>query len=302
MTSPIRHTLTCMSLAAVLTLPTAAFAAKAKVAIGTFENKSPIADKEVASFTDMITTALVKTRKFEVLERDRIDALLEEQGMGEMGLMNPDSAQKLGGLAGADFILIGTLTEAAVEEKVMGTKRFGVARLTARLTVDIRILNAESGSIMIAETVTVRKEGAAAMKSSKISLAEGDSGIFGQVAREAAQKVVNLTAQTIYPVKIIGVSGDGVMLNYGSGTINEGDVYEVFLLGDVMTDPDTGDVLGNVETKVGRIEVSSVEGKFSKAIVLEGDGDIETGMICRKVKVADTSNKKKKRELPKIGW
>ena len=32
------------------------------------------------SFLDMVSTALVKTRRFECLERSRLDALLQEQG------------------------------------------------------------------------------------------------------------------------------------------------------------------------------------------------------------------------------
>ncbi len=275
---------------------TPAFGAKVKVAVGSFENKSRVAHREVQAFTDMITTALVKTRKFEVLERERVDDLLREQGMGEMGLMDPRTAQRLGGLTGADVILLGTLTEAGVESKGIGSRRFSITTTTAYLTVDIRILDAETGSIRIAETVSVRKEGGSALRSSKVSFGGGDSGIFGHVAREAAQEVVNLTAQTIFPVKVVSISGDGLILNYGRGTIKTGELYEVFSQGEVIKDPDTGEVLGRSETKAGRIEITSTESKFSKAAIVDGGDAIQEGMVCRKVKSTGKHRRSGKRK------
>ena len=41
------------------------------------------------AFVDMVTTALVKTNKFDVMERDRMNAILEEQGL-EIGVFIPD--------------------------------------------------------------------------------------------------------------------------------------------------------------------------------------------------------------------
>lgn len=285
------------------TKPADSKTSKIKVAIGTFENKTNLPDEEVRSFTDMITTAMVKARKFEILERARIEEALKEQAMGEMGMMDGKTAQKLGNLLGCDFILIGSLTEAGISEKVMGTGAFAIAKTKAYLSVDIRILDAETGSIKIAETVRVEKDGPAGMKSEKISFSQGDTGIFGQVSREASQNVVNLTCQTIFPIRVIGISKDVVMLNYGSSSLKECEIYEVFSEGEAMTDPDTGEILGQEETKVGVIKIKSTEAKFSKAEFVEGKEKIQKGMICRKVK-ENPDQKKPERENPgkKLLW
>jgi len=276
---------------------------KVKVAVGNFLNKTNLPDEEVRSFTDMITTTLVKTRKFEVLERARIDEVIQEQGMGEMGLMEPKTAQKLGGLLGCDVILIGTLTEAGIKEKGIGTGAFAISKARAYLTVDIRILDAEKGSIKIAETVRVEKEGSSGLKTSQISFGKNDTGIFNQAARDAAQEVVNLTAQTIFPIKILAVGANEVVLIYGSGAIMEGDTFEVFSLGEVMTDPDTGECLGQQETKIGQIKIKSVEAKFSKAEILDGKGKMEKGMICRKIKPnPEEKQEKRKSSVDKVPW
>jgi len=46
----------------------------------------------------MLTTALVKTQKFDVIERDRMEAILAEQGMGGFGLTDGYSDLHLSGL------------------------------------------------------------------------------------------------------------------------------------------------------------------------------------------------------------
>ena len=48
-----------------------------------------------------------------------------------------------------------------------------------------------------------------------------------------------------------------------------------------MIDPDTKESLGREETKVGRVKITEVTPKFSKAEALE-DAGINTGAILRK--------------------
>ena len=48
-----------------------------------------------------------------------------------------------------------------------------------------------------------------------------------------------------------------VSVNRGeSAGIRQGEWYDVFAMGEDMVDPDTGEVLGSTETKVGRIKIS----------------------------------------------
>ena len=105
---------------------------------------------------------------------------------------------------------------------------------------------------------------------------------------------------SIYPVRIVRVQSNGeIMLNYGSGLLAQGDVLEVFTQGEAFIDPDTGEELGKEEEFAGRIEVSSVQPRFSKATVVEGD--IADGMLARKTdQVIDRKGRvkeKRKRRL-----
>ena len=73
------------------------------------------------------------------------------------------------------------------------------------------------------------------------------------------------------------------MLNRGKGAgIVAGQLYTVFNQGQVVTDPDTGEVLGASEEEVGTIVISAVNPKFSSGKITKGKGNVKTGAICRK--------------------
>jgi hypothetical protein len=74
--------------------------------------------------------------------------------------------------------------------------------------------------------------------------------------------------------KIANVDGGTLYLNAGSdGGVKEGDEFTVYRVGKQIKDPDTGEVLGADETKVGKIRVTAVKGpRLSVATALSGSG------------------------------
>ena len=74
--------------------------------------------------------------------------------------------------------------------------------------------------------------------------------------------------------KIAKVEGGSVFLNVGAEAgVKEGDTFDVYRVGNVIKDPDTGEVLGSDETKVGRVKITKVMGaRLSTASVVSGSG------------------------------
>jgi len=103
-------------LAAVLAFPGPAFAqAKIKVAIWEFENH---AETSWWFFKDMgpaarnqIDTEFSENKllsdKFSVVERDKLNLVLKEQGLATSGAVDPASAAKVGKILGVKYILLG---------------------------------------------------------------------------------------------------------------------------------------------------------------------------------------------------
>jgi hypothetical protein len=83
--------------------------------------------------------------------------------------------------------------------------------------------------------------------------------------------------------KIAKVSGDSVYLNVGSEAgIREGDEFDVYSAGEAIKDPDTGEVLGTNEARVGRVRVTAISGPRLSLATKVGGGPLQAGDKIRK--------------------
>ena len=67
-----------------------------------------------------------------------------------------------------------------------------------------------------------------------------------------------------------------------------GDIFEVFALGDWVTDPDTGERLDRIETSVGIARIMSVKPKYSLAQLISETAELTNGMVLRRRRVENT--------------
>jgi curli biogenesis system outer membrane secretion channel CsgG len=60
--------------------------------------------------SDLLTNKLVQRGTYSIIERRRIDAILQEQGLGVSGLVDPTTAAQIGKILGVRYVLIGSIT------------------------------------------------------------------------------------------------------------------------------------------------------------------------------------------------
>jgi curli biogenesis system outer membrane secretion channel CsgG len=245
---------------------------------------------------DMLTTALVKSGEYTVMERKDIAAVLDEQTLGQSGAVTQESAARLGKLLGVELAVVGSVTEFGHSKQDIGgaVKGFGlgVKKQKATVAIDVRLISTTTGEILKAENV--RKEQSSSGLS--VSTREGsfnnetefDNSIVGKVTRAAIEDIVTLirenAGETTWSGKVILVKEGTVYFKPGEdGGVKVGDRFVVFTKGEDLIDPDTGLSLGSEEKKVGTLEVTGFAGdgsKVSKAVVKMGGG-IQTGDLVR---------------------
>ena len=100
--------------------------------------------------------------------------------------------------------------------------------------------------------------------------------------KAAGQRMMLRSLEAIYPLKILELADGTVVLNRGEGAIGANDEFDVFVLGKGYTDPDTGEFLGQGESRVARVQITRVAPKFSEARIVEGilTGD-PRAYLCR---------------------
>jgi curli biogenesis system outer membrane secretion channel CsgG len=281
-----------------------------RIGVGNIEYRAPDSDRDkrysaygrgaredTRAFIDMLTTALVKTQKFDVIERDRMEAILQEQGMGDFGLTDGYSNLHLTGL---DYVVIGAITQYGVTEEVAGFGGFGTAKKKANMSVDVRVLDVENGTTAIAESVGVVADGSRGFAIEGVGARVKDDAaqLLGNVMRTAARDITFLVVSSVYPIRIAARAASGeIILNYGDGLLADGDTLHVYSEGETFTDPTTGEVLGSEEELVARITVTSAESRFSKAQLLSEYSPVEAGMIAKIVYGDPEENKNKGRKF-----
>ena len=88
---------------------------KATIAVAPFDlhqgvRANPNVHVETDTLTQKFVGSLVRTRKFDVVERSKLDTLLKEMKLGETGLMDPTRAAAMGKALGADYFVMGEIT------------------------------------------------------------------------------------------------------------------------------------------------------------------------------------------------
>ena len=132
----------------------------ARISVTIYEMRSSVAEVPARAATDMFTTALVKTRKFRVLERQRIgEGVARERELNAQGVTTGDAATKK--VKGAGVIFEATISEVTVGKSTNETGfAFGGLQLSGGsasdgLGIDVRVLDASTGEVL--DAVNVRK-------------------------------------------------------------------------------------------------------------------------------------------------
>ena len=129
-----------------------------KVTIYQFDSSVP--EVQAQGATDMFTTALVKSHRFTVLERQRLsEGVLREKQMNSQGMTTGNAGQAT--LTGADYIFHGTVSEANSNASSSGigatVRGLGVetSGQKAVIAVDIRVVDAHNGAVL--DAIDVRR-------------------------------------------------------------------------------------------------------------------------------------------------
>ena len=107
------------------------------------------------------------------------------------------------------------------------------------------------------------------------------------VLHNAVKEITLAIAARPWEPKIAKVQADGTVLISGGSDrhVTAGSEYQVIRPGEPVTNPDTGDVLGQTAgTIVAQVRVRQVYAQYSEADITSGRSDaLATGQRCQKV-------------------
>jgi TolB-like protein len=133
-----------LAVAASLLTPAAALAAdKLVVAVLYFDNNTPQREYDVLQkgLADMLVTDLSGVEGLQILEREKLQALVDELKLQRTKYFDPKMAQRLGKGIGAQYAITGSMT--AVDPE---------------LRIDIRLIEVQSAKVVMADKVVGAKD------------------------------------------------------------------------------------------------------------------------------------------------
>jgi len=127
---------------AMIFMVSTVIASSKTIAVSYFDNTSNIEEYMPLSkgLSDMLITDLSNIESVRIVEREKLESLLQEIELGASKFMDPATAQKLGKGLGADHMLTGSFL-------IMGES----------MRIDARIVNVGTGEISMAEEMTGEK-------------------------------------------------------------------------------------------------------------------------------------------------
>ena len=291
---------TGLALIAAVALPALAYAQeKATIAIASIKptpsltsslrpDKKTSLDRIVESLDSQLVDRISATRKFDVVGRSDLNEVLKEQDLGASGNVDAKTAAKAGKLAGAKYLLVATVddfqdyVETATFE---GTGRTATKRVF-RFSIVGKIYDSSTGKLLeSANYQTGNDEFKQIQQERSYSVKDGELSdeMMVAVAQTSATRIATHVADIIFPPKVLIRRDNVVTINRGEGGgVAVGDVFNVFAQGEELKDPDTGEVLGREEVKVGKVKISQVNAKTSLADIVEDTG-IDKGAVLHKV-------------------
>lgn len=170
-----------------------------KVAIKTFQNPANYSNSTIGNgLTEILTTELQNTGKFDVLERGNVDELMKEMNFGNTEYAKGATFAQKGNLLGAQYMLMGKVTNFSYSEQqtveqsqpLFGPRRSNLVYLQrADVRVDFRLIDVSTGE-------TVLSQAGEAHNSNKSQVSENDAWrrcILGSITSELTSSLIGRT-------------------------------------------------------------------------------------------------------------
>jgi curli biogenesis system outer membrane secretion channel CsgG len=248
----------------------------------------------------MLESALYDTGRFVIVEREKLKDVIAEQDLAASGrTAKAGKVAQTGLIRPCRYLATGAIT--TVDEKQsggdagisIGGVRLGGGKSEAQVTVIVKLIDTTTSEIIAKESITGKAGNTALRVGVSAGIVNTELGGFkktplGQAAQDCINKASEFIAKKMetFPFEgsVVKISESGqVIINRGSQFgVEAGQELVMAKQGELMTDPDSGEILGHEEGKViGKIKVAKVAEKLSYCDVVDGEKNPDAGTVVK---------------------
>tara|TARA_B110000977_G_scaffold176184_1_gene231587 strand:- start:665 stop:2026 length:1362 start_codon:yes stop_codon:yes gene_type:complete len=235
-----------------------------------------------------INDYFVQTKKFTMLDRTYIEEVAKEQSTILDGKTPAVEMAKIGNEISADFILVGSVENFNITEKVKKilSSDMEIKKKVASIYMSYRLLDVATKQISYSNTIEY-----------KLTLTENSKKPDIEIISKTSKILGEEILFSIYPVLVEKIVNGEIYLGQGGNQFQKSDQYELFEKGEKIIDSYTNEVIGNVETSLGLVEITSVSTGYSKGKMLSKENnlpdDVSNGSyLVRPIKMDSVDSEK----------
>jgi len=243
--------------------------------------KTLSAEQMSQSLLEQFVPSINATRKFQVVVRSDLKELVADDDKARV--LNPDKDKGFN-LADTKYLTVLTIDDyddqtQRLEQKISNTT---LTKRTIRLSLIAKIYESATGKLLESTSKSISSTDAQQTLNEATNDAEVTDSLIRTVVKESADWAATQVVDVIFPVKVLAKTDKTVTVNRGEGSgVAADQVWRVFAVGKELVDPDTKEVLGKEEVEIGKVRITDVLPKFSRAVILDDRG-IAEGAILRK--------------------
>jgi len=251
-------------------------AAKKVIAVVDVVNQTNYTEGSTAAtqFQGEVTSRLVQSGAFGVVERAQLNYVLRELNLHQTGLIEGQTAIALGNKVGAEYTFIANL----IELNAGIVDHFAYNALNGRVAFNCKVVDNKTGYVKISEVVKGSQSQHIGPKDRP--QASQINNLLAGAVREAAKSIADKIYEfgSAVTATVMRVNGDKAYVNLSTEQgARIGGLYVAFKEGQPLIDPASGDVIGVEEEELGFLKVIEVKGNYCVMQIKKGEGKIKAG-------------------------
>jgi len=237
-----------------------------------------------------LTTQLVQTQHYNILDREYGIEFEKERQLLISGGFPIREMARLEEQLGADYLLIGTLSD--VNSSITTREWYGknVTRCQIFLSMDVRAVEFATRQVHRADTIKVSLDrvidiGSPVDKTRQAQLEEQIPGnLISELIDEIIIKLNRGFFDILMPVRVLDIQNSTVYLNQGGTRIQKGERFSILGSHRTVTDPGSGARIRIEGEKLAEIVVKDVMEEYSIADIIYGEeNEIKAGLRCKRI-------------------
>ena len=233
-----------------------------------------------------VSDALGQTRRFTVLDREFSSDIDSELAFIESGKVANEDFARLGQALATDLIWIGTLEQfnyVRHDQKLLTSDRTLVS-YSGGAVLNYRLINMTTRQVVLGDKVQVELPNA---EPTTLAAAIDENRVIADLSRQLSELASQAIVTKFFPITVVALQGDDVILSQGGKVIQAGKRYHVYQLGDELKDPQSGRSLGRVESECCVVEINRVTTDVAYGRLVEKKIALPTSLTPGSLEVRD---------------